>query len=59
MLMFYALRNALEATLKITARTPGGVSPGDMPYAPETGKLYASNKTRGTETIMPRKIRIK
>jgi DNA-binding beta-propeller fold protein YncE len=48
-----------EATLRITARTPGGVSPGGMPYAPDTGTLYASNETRGTETFTPRRIRIK
>ncbi|MEZ2349826.1 YncE family protein [Caballeronia sp. RCC_10] len=48
-----------EATLILTARTPGGFSPGDMPYAPDAGTLYASNEARGTGTITPRKIRIK
>lgn len=48
-----------EATLRITARTPSGVSPGDMPYAPDTENLYVSNETRGTKTITPQKLRIK
>jgi DNA-binding beta-propeller fold protein YncE len=41
-----------EATLKITARMQGGVYPDGMAYAPDTRKLYVSDETGGTETVI-------
>jgi DNA-binding beta-propeller fold protein YncE len=41
-----------EATLKITARMPGGVYPDGIAYAAESGKLYVSDETGGTETVI-------
>ncbi|CAM2172606.1 exported hypothetical protein [Paraburkholderia sacchari] len=41
-----------EATLKITARMPGGIYPDGMAYAPYTRKLYVSDETGGTETVI-------
>jgi YVTN family beta-propeller protein len=41
-----------ETTLKITARIPGGVCPDGMAYAPDTRKLYVSDETGGTETVI-------
>ncbi|TDN61982.1 YncE family protein [Paraburkholderia sp. BL10I2N1] len=41
-----------EATLKITARMAGGVYPDGMAYVPVTRKLYVSDETGGTETVI-------
>ena len=40
------------ASLKITARNPGGVYPDGMAYAPEVGKLYVSDERGQTETVI-------
>lgn len=41
-----------EETLKITARTPGGVYPDGMAYATEARKLYVSDEHGDTETVI-------
>jgi len=40
------------ATLTIAARMPGGVYPDGMAYAPDARKLYVSDETGGTETVI-------
>jgi len=41
-----------ESTLRITARMPGGTYPDGMAYAPQVGKLYVSDETGRTETVI-------
>jgi YVTN family beta-propeller protein len=40
------------ATLEITARIPAGVYPDGMAYAPDMHKLYVSDETGGTLTVI-------
>ena len=40
------------ATLKVSARTAGGMYPDGMGYAPEVQKLYVSDELGGTETVI-------
>jgi DNA-binding beta-propeller fold protein YncE len=41
-----------EKTLKIMARIPGGTYPDGMAFAPSVNKLYVSDETGSTETVI-------
>jgi YVTN family beta-propeller protein len=41
-----------ERTLKVTARSPGGVYPDGMAYAPAVHKLYVSDEHGGTDSVI-------
>jgi DNA-binding beta-propeller fold protein YncE len=41
-----------EKTLKVAARMPGGAYPDGMAYAPDVHKLYVSDETGKTETVI-------